>query len=71
MVVSRSFTSHRKLEKPNSLLDEIALGSLWTLPPSPNRHGPRTRNIETTKELEDSLILDAVRDGLNEEFPRV
>lgn len=71
MVVSRSFTSHQKLEKPNSLLDEIALGSLWTLPPSLDRHGPRTRNIETTKELEDSLILDAVRDGLNEEFPRV
>lgn len=46
-------------------------GILLDPPFSPDRHGPRTRNIETTKQLEDSPILDAVRDGLNEKFPRV
>lgn len=61
MVVSRSFTSHQKLEKPNSLLDEIATGPFGPFPIS--GRGRTTIFLEISTQAKNSKRFSLGFDG--------
>lgn len=76
MVVSRSFTSHQKLEKPNSLLDEIATGPFGPFPISDRGRTTIFQQISTQAKNSKRFSLlvstvDAVRGGFDGRFLRV